>query len=595
MKTRKLLVLSTSVLALLLAGCDIGGSSSSKKRSSKSSNSFSTSNSSGTTSAGGSKTPVSYSSGTYIPTSTSEPGWDNTTIEGDFTIANSAGQNTGYSVSGSVITISTADTYTLKGNYSGRIVVNVSEDDEVELDLDGVAITASDNSPIFVSSAKKVKIKANKDTSNKIVDNRSKKTSDSDSQGEGAIYAKSDLNFVGKGELQVEGNYNNGIHTSKDLKIKNIKLKSYGYQHAIRGGNSIEITNTSTYVYAIGATGDGLKSNDAAVNDSGKQKGNINIYGGTINIHSKEDGIDAAYNVNIEQGTDDDSNETTVPTINIYTDKYATLTKSISRPGPGGGGGGPGGGGWEEGNTDKSSTTAKGIKGNNSVNISDGQIYIKAYDDGIHSNTEALTDSDGVSTGVYGVGNITISGGTITIDCSDDGMHADNILAITGGILNVVNSYEGLEGHEIKISGGTSKVYGKDDGVNAGGNSNPTITITGGYLEVYVSPSGDTDGIDSNGTYTQSGGIVIAKGPSSSMASALDHEGRATVNGGTLIVLGAVEGSVTTGGSVKSVSGLSLHSSGNHTVTIGGTSYSFNNSTSYAKTICYSDTTVTGS
>lgn len=594
MKTKSLLLFSTSLVALLLAGCTISTGGSNKKRKSSSGDSLTSSKTDSTSGSTTRSGTVTYSTGTYVPTSTSDPDWGGGDITGDFSVVNEAGQQSGYTVSGSVVTIGVAGTYTLTGSYNGRIVVDVDESETVELDLNGVSITSSDNAPIFAKSADKLKIKAVKDTTNQIIDNRSKKTSDSDDQGEGAIAAKCDLNLIGKGTLSVEGNYNNGVHTSKDLKIKNIQLKSYGYQHAIRGGNSIEVVNATTYIKAIAATGDGFKSNDAGVNSNNKQKGNICFYGGTTVIHSKEDGVDAAYDLICASGTDEDSGETTIPTINIYTDKYATLTKGTYRPGPGGGG--PGGGG-SEGNTNKSSTTAKGLKGSNTIQISDGQIYIKAYDDGLHANSEALTDSDGNSTGKTGLGNVTISGGTITIDCSDDGMHADNTLSITdNAIINVTNSYEGLEGTIINVSGGTTRVYGTNDGINASGGS-PAINISGGFFEISVNPNGDVDGIDSNGTFNQTGGVVVAKGPNQSMASALDHEGRATINGGTLVVLGAIEGqntNVTIGSAMKSYS-LSLHSSGSHTFTVNGNSYSINNSYSYSKTICYSDSAVTGS
>ena len=104
-----------------------------------------------------------------------------------------------------------------------------------------------------------------------------------------------------------------------------------------------------------------------------------------------------------------------------------------------------------------------------------------------------------------------------------------------------------------------------------------------------VSPNGDTDGIDSNGSYKQTGGVVITRGPRSQNAAAIDADGSVSVSGGTLIVLGY--GRVSTGGSVRSVS-LSLHSSGSHTVSIDGTSYTFTNAYSYGATVCYSDASV---
>ena len=161
---------------------------------------------------------------------------------------------------------------------------------------------------------------------------------------------------------------------------------------------------------------------------------------------------------------------------------------------------------------------------------------------------------------------------------------------IAGGIINIDSSYEGLEANIINISGGTSYVKANDDGVNAkSGIATPQVNITGGYLDVTVSPNGDTDGIDSNGTYTQSGGIVITRGPNSEMAAALDADGTKTITGGTLIILGY--GNVSRGSGVNTYS-LSLNSTGNHTITIDGTQYTFNNSYSYGRTTVYSSVSV---
>ena len=168
-----------------------------------------------------------------------------------------------------------------------------------------------------------------------------------------------------------------------------------------------------------------------------------------------------------------------------------------------------------------------------------------------------------------------------------DAIHADNTLNISGGTIVIDSAYEGLEANIINISGGKTIVAANDDGVNAcSGNSTPIINVTGGYLDVTVSANGDVDGIDSNGSYKQTGGIVITRGPNSQMACAIDADGSVSMTGGTLIILGY--GRVSTGNSVKSVS-LSLHSAGTHTVTVNGTSYSFTNTGSYGRTICYSD------
>ena len=239
----------------------------------------------------------------------------------------------------------------------------------------------------------------------------------------------------------------------------------------------------------------------------------------------------------------------------------------------GGGGMGPGG---QEGNNDKASNSAKGVKAANEIQIISGTLDIKAYDDGLHANADATLEN-----GYAPLGNITVSGGNTSVYASDDGLHADNILSIVDGEINVTQSYEGLEGNVIKVSGGKTTIYSSDDGVNAcKGTATPQIIVSGGYLDVTVPTSGDTDGIDSNGSYTQSGGVVVVRGPGSASGSwgggafALDAESTIKVTGGSLIVFGGIERTPSTSGVTKTICSSSSVSSGNHTVSFtDGTSY----------------------
>ena len=497
---------------------------------------------------------------------------------GNFSITTKDGT---YNISDNVYTISSAGTYTLSGYLNGQILVDAGENDEIIIELNGVTIENESDSPIKIISAGNVDVSANKETENVIKDTRSTKTTDDENQGEGAIYSKADLKLKGTGTLVVSATYNNGIHTTKDLTIQKLSLKVTAYNNAIRGNNSVTIK--SGQVVAISTIGDGIETTRTDANKNGETRGDITLLGGSITVYAAGDAFQSAHNFSMEQ--DDEGN---VPTVVIYTGTYSSYTSSNA-----------------------STTSYKGVKVKNELNISAGSIDIKSYDDGLHADYGTSFED-----GTKGVGTINISGGTITIGVyapetktgsgrmgppgrwggqqtvsGADGIHADYKLNITGGTINVDSSYEGLEANVITISGGTTYVNASDDGVNAPkGVSTPQIIVTGGYLDITVSPNGDTDGIDSNGTYTQSGGIVITRGPNSPMAAALDADGSVTISGGTLIILGY--GNVKTSGSVKSYS-LSLHSLGNHTVTIDGTSYTFTNANSYNKTICYSNASVT--
>lgn len=497
-----------------------------------------------------------------------------TEITGEFSITSTDGST--LTQNDSIYTITQAGEYTVTGLLSeGQIVVNADDNAEITIVLNGTSITCSNGSPIYIKNADNVKIKSEENTYNCIVDARAEADDNSDNSssenGNAAIYAACDLKLVGKGALSVTGNYNNGIQSKDDISIKNVTIKVNAINNAIKGNDEVAIE--SGEIIAISRKGDGIKTSNSSLSTKGKQKGNVIISGGNIDIYAACDGIDAAYGVDVSG----DGN------LNIYTDTYSDYSEAVAADNSGssassvgtppdmnntqnngnmgnppdmnnsssnsgmkgnfGGGnraanGMPGNN--SSGNSSKKSYSTKGIKAESEINISGTAINISSTDDGIHANS----DSGVLETGEDGKGIISISGGTITISTGDDGIHADKELNITDGYINVLTSYEGLEAITINISGGQSFVYAADDGINActgDGTSTPLINITGGYVDV-TTGSGDTDGIDSNGSYTQSGGMVFVKGGSSSgqVSGSIDVDGNITITGGTCVALGGI-------------------------------------------------------
>ena len=189
-------------------------------------------------------------------------------------------------------------------------------------------------------------------------------------------------------------------------------------------------------------------------------------------------------------------------------------------------------GGMQEGNSDKGDHSTKGIKASNEIIINNGKVYIKSYDDAIHANNDVALEN-----GASPLGNVTINGGDITIYSNDDGIHADGVMKIVDGIINVTNSYEGIEGNLIYLQGGNISIFSLDDGINATGTSGTTISISGGTNYIYAKG----DGIDSNST-TSYNGILFTGGNTviicnSNGNSAIDSEKGYSYSGGKVVAI----------------------------------------------------------
>lgn len=519
--------------------------------------------------------------GDNISGGTSEVDIPEDTISSDFSLKDSSGA----SISGNngVYSITAAGEYTAKGKLTGQIYINVSGGD-VTLALNGLSITNSSVSPIYVNNCEDLDLKVNNGTYNYIYDTRTTDYSESNtSDGRGAIHVENgDLKIKGKGTLSIESSTNSGIHGKDNVSVKNVTMLIKAMNNGIRGNDKIVIEENPTLGIVAGNNGLVTHNSDKGNN---AQHGYIYITGGTITINSYGDAIDAAYTVEISEGTDSDDNKY-VPILDLYTNIYSsyeltTTSKSIKtgRPGPGGphgdNGSGFGGGGWSGGKSaEKADDSAKGIKANEAINISAGTIFSYTYDDGIHTNATKL------DTGATSSANINISSGTLKIKASDDGVHSDKNLNITGGVVYIAKSHEGVEGNIVNVKGGELTVFGDDDGINASSQ----INVSGGRVDVTVSPNGDTDGIDSNGTITITGGAVIARGPNSEMAAPIDADGKITIAGGTTIVVGYANGRFTTNNVTKTSSSSGL-SSGDHTVSVDGATITYSNTYTYSGSV----------
>lgn len=117
------------------------------------------------------------------------------------------------------------------------------------------------------------------------------------------------------------------------------------------------------------------------------------------------------------------------------------------------------------------------LSGKDSVRIAGGTFKLKTGEDGIHSGNDEDPEK----------GYVYIADGNIEIDASDDGIHGETKTVIAGGIINIINSEEGIEGAVLEIAGGEINVNSNDDGINASDGSGSSEF--GGFKQGDFDPS----------------------------------------------------------------------------------------------------------
>ena len=228
-----------------------------------------------------------------------------------------------YTVSGSTITFSgvKADSvYTVSGEFIGNIVIDVGDQYNFELEMQGLRISSDSISPIVILSGNKVTLSAKKDTDNYINDMREAVDDTDEAQYSAAVYALCDLDIQGKGRLTVVSENNNGIHTKDDLEVQSLTLSVTCEDNALKGNDSVTVKSGN--VTLIAKAGDTIKTTNTSISEKGKQKGTVTISGGTLDLYAACDGINAAYDAVIDGAE---------ATVNIYTDSFSEYSKEVSK------------------------------------------------------------------------------------------------------------------------------------------------------------------------------------------------------------------------------------------------------------------------
>lgn len=465
------------------------------------------------------------------------------TLKGD----NISCKSSDVKIDGSTITIQKAGTYLLSGTLTdGNIIVDSDDKENVRLIFNGVEISNSTTTPLFIKNAEKTIVTLVDGTENTLSDSENYILDDeSNNEPNGTIFSKDDLVINGLGSLTINANYNHGIQSKNLLKIisGNIDIISNG--DSIIGKDGVIVKEA---VINIESQEDGIKATKVEEN-----KGYIYLDNPEITIKAKKDGIQAVTCLYVKDGK-----------YNIETGETNENSQSNS-----------------DTSTDYS---RKGMKAGVDITIENGEYTIDSEDDGIHSNN-----------------SITVNAGTVNIASKDDGVHADTELTINNGDIKVSESDEGLEAKYITINDGNIDITSSDDGINAssglstildsgnapGAGNRPEMPANengeedanagnrpempanensenilgnngrmmpgggqGGFDEsdgselvinggiVYVNAGGD--GIDSNGTITINGGEIYVDGLTSGGDGALDYADNCEINGGILVAIGSI-------------------------------------------------------
>ncbi|MBN1950575.1 MAG: carbohydrate-binding domain-containing protein [Bacteroidales bacterium] len=382
-------------------------------------------------------------------------------------------------IDGSTITLISARTYVISGNLAdGQLIVNTDDEEDVKIILNGVNITSSYSSALFIEDASKVIIYLAENSNNYLTDGATYKDQ-TDGEPNAALFSKADLSIYGTGSLKVTGNYADGISGKDGLIIQEATITIDAEDDGIRGKDYLYFYSGN---FTINAGGDGLKSDNALSADIGY----ITIESGEFTVVSKGDALSAYSQVEILDGSLD-------------------LTAG-------------------GGSSSYSNGSAKGIKADTKVILRGGECTINSADDALHSNQDVVVEK-----------------ASVEISSGDDGVHADASLTLTDCEIIINQSYEGIESKQITVNQSTVKIISSDDGFNATAgagtesNDGSSLTINSGYICVNASGG---DALDANGSIYINGGTVLAHGPSSNPEVGLDYNGICKVTGGVLLVSG---------------------------------------------------------
>lgn len=194
-----------------------------------------------------------------------------------------------------------AGKYVISGTFSGSIHIDADGDDKIWILFDGLNITSKTDPPLFIKQADKVFLTLKENSQNRLVFENDNEESEID----GCIFSRDDLTINGEGFLTIKSENFHGIVCNDSFVMTGGNINITAKKDAVHAHDAIYICNT---ILTASAGDDGLHTgNDDETAVFYLESGNINITecyegieanditiaGGTVNITSKDDGINA--------------------------------------------------------------------------------------------------------------------------------------------------------------------------------------------------------------------------------------------------------------------------------------------------------------
>jgi len=436
----------------------------------------------------------------------------------------------GVTVEDGTLTITKAGTYKLSGEYQGQIKVETADSDAVRLVLDNANITNSSGAALNVVNADEVILYSASGTTNTISDGADY-TATGEDDPDAVVYSKADLTIAGEGTLKVNGNHEDGIHTSDGLVIASGTLEVNAANTGIKGkdyvdilGGTINVTAQQDGIKSTNDTDEGqgwtrLSNGTVTVNagdDGFKASRVVEISGGSLTVEQSDEGIEAQY-INVSGGdvnvtsADDGMNASLKTSDSESTDSSANTSDAANQ---------------QQNNQQQNNQQQGSLPGGQQSETSNQQQQGTGQPPQGQPPAVSGTSQDGTSqNGTSGTGqqqNNTQNQGN---------QNMGQPPAMPGG-----NAQDGTSQNGTTGTGQQGMGQPPQGGMPGGGGGtfevvDAAINVSGGHVTV----NAEGDGIDSNGVTTLSGGTLIVNGPSQGGNAALDTNGDLLLNGATVL------------------------------------------------------------